>query len=352
MSTRLAVNRGLRLAALSTAILATAGCGGGGGSSTPVTDPTPTPTPPAFVLITSQNQDAVARAAVSLFYGISGVPALPAAAPVKSSSVNGAVVHALGKVGSVDGGKVGRLAVVGETGACPAGGTPTMTIDDRDNNMAVTPGDVMTLTFANCSSAPQVTLNGGLSVTLSSYSEGPGSMQMSGLFAYQQLTLVDHGYSALANGAMNATYSETIDSMNTTRSRLDATVAASGMMGSGSHAGYSETYTYDPGFATTVLEVSGTAPGMVASTTEMLNGTVLVGSLGARIQVATEPATGMHRMSAMGSYPDAGRVRVSGKDSLLQLTAMDSSNVHFDLDFTNDGVFEASKDMAWSALMQ
>ncbi len=350
MSTRLAVSRGLRLAAISTAILATAGCGGGGGSSTPPTDTTPPP--PAFVLITSQNQDAVARAAVSLFYGISGVPALPAAAPVKSSSVNGTVVHALGTLAQAGGGKVGRMAVASETAACPVSGTMTMTIDDRDNNMMVTPGDVMTLTFSNCSTAPQVAINGGLSVSISSYSEGPSTMQMSGLFSYQQLSIVDHGYSALAHGAMNATYNETIDGMGTTRSRLDATVAASGMMGSGSHAGYSDTYTYDPGFATTVLEVSGTAPGVVAATTETLNGTVLVNSLGARIKVSTDEATGMHRLSTLGSYPDAGRVRITGKDSLLQLTAMDGSNVHFDLDFTNDGVFEASKDMAWSGLMQ
>lgn len=347
MSTRLAVRRTVRLAALSTAILA-AGCGGGGGSA-----PEPTPTPaPVFVQITAQNQDAVARAAVSLFYGISGVPALPAAASTKASSVNGIVVRALGKVTQGEDGKVGRLAVVSETAPCPVSGSMTMSVDDRDNNMTLSAGDVMALTFSACSMEPGVSINGGLSVTIASYSETPSSMQMSGVFAYQQLSIVDHGYSALAHGAMNATYRESVDSANTTRSQLDATVADSGMTGSGSHAGYSDSYTYDPGFATTIVEVSGTAPGVVATTTETLNGTVLVGSFGARLRLTTDASTAMHRPSNMAAYPDAGRVRVTGKDSLLQLTAMDSATVHFDLDLTNDGVFEASKDMAWTSLMQ
>jgi hypothetical protein len=349
MSTRLALQRTVRLAALSTAILA-AGCGGGGdGGSTPPVDTTP---PPAALLqITAQNQDAVARAAIATFFSMTGVRALPTGgASAKASSVDGAVVHAFSKLPRQgDGPRVGRFAVASQSMACSVSGSVTMTVDDRDNNMALSAGDVLTLSFSSCRDEPEVMLNGALTVAISGYSETTNAMQMSGSFAYQQLTLIDHGYTSAINGAMNATFSESIDAMGTLTSRIEATVAASGLMATGAQPGYNETFTYDPGFATTLTDVSG-APPMIAAGTTLCNGTVHVASLNGRITLATDAASPVHQR-AVDAYPDTGRVRVTGQGSLLQLTVMDSTMVRIELDLTNDGVFDTAKDMAWTTLM-
>lgn len=349
MSIPLALQRTVRLAALSTAILA-AGCGGGGGGgSTPPVDTTP---PPAALLqITAQNQDAVARAAIATFFSMTGVRALPTGgASAKASSVDGAVVHAFSKLPRQgDGTRIGRFAVASQSMACSVSGSVTMTVDDRDNNLALSAGDVLTLSFSSCRDEPEVMLNGALAVTISSYSETANTMQMSGSFAYQQLTLIDHGYTSAINGAMNATFSESIDAMGTLTSRMEATVTAAGLVATGAQPGYNETFSYEPAFATTLTDVSG-APPLVPASTTACNGTVRVASLNGRITLTTDAATPVHQR-AVDAYPDRGRVRVTGQDSLLQLTVMDSTMVRIELDLSNDGVFDATKDMAWTTLM-
>lgn len=171
MSTRLALDRTLRVAAFTAAILA-AGCGGGGGGgSSP-------PAQPQLIQITSLNQDAVARATAATFFSMTGVRALPVApspgAKARANGVNEVAMHALAKVTAPDrgaGAKVGRLDVYSETLACTLGGSMTLTVDDRDNNLVMSAGDVLTIGFNQCREDASTMISGTLMLGISSAAE-------------------------------------------------------------------------------------------------------------------------------------------------------------------------------------
>jgi hypothetical protein len=351
MTVRRIFDRTLRIAALTAAVFA-AGCGGGGGGSSP-----PPPVQPQLIQITVQNQDAVARATVATFFSMTGVRALPLAPSPSpralATGVNDVAMHALSKaMAPAPGGtKASRLEVFSETAACTMGGSMTLTIDDRDNNLAISPGDVMTLAFSQCRESADSMINGALVMGIAAASETANSMQLRGTFTYQQLTIIDAGYTSAVNGAMDSVYSESIDPMTGTLNVwLESTVAAGGLVASGSTPTASDTFTYDPGFRSQSNEVTPGDPNAVGFSTIALNGTVHVNSLGGRITLVMDPMWPV-REQFNAEYPESGRVTVLGNASQLRLTVMNVERVRQELDANNDGVFEATKEVLWTELL-
>jgi hypothetical protein len=350
MSTCLALNRTVRLAVLMAAVLATS-CGGGGGDSNPQIEASP-----LLVQITAQNQDAVARATAGTFFSLSGVAALPTAAPppakAQAAGVNALTMHALSKAtgprqGASEGAR--RLSVVSQTEACTVSGTMTMTIDDRDNNAAVSAGDVLTLSFSQCKEDASTLMDGALVVGIGSISEMPGSMRIGGTFAYQQLIVIDDGYTSSLNGVTSATYTEDTAPEGSTV-RLEASVASGGLVAQSSTPKSSDTFTYGAGFASLTNEFVPSSSTATGWSTTALNGTVHVASLGGRITLVTDATTAVHQ-SFDANFPDSGQVSVLGNASQLRLTVINSDRVRMELDGNNDATYEGTKEMTWGQLL-
>jgi hypothetical protein len=309
-----------------------------------------------MVQITAANQDAVARATVAAFFTMGGVGALPTAAPapakVMADTVSAIPLYVLGKaVAPVQGpsNRASRLAVISQSEACPGGGSLTMAIDDRDGNSTLSAGDLMTFTFSQCREDASTMVNGALTMGIASVSQSATAMQLSGVFTFQQLVMVDDSYTASMNGAMNATYTETSSSTGTT-TRLDATVTPAGFVAQGSTPTVNDTFTYDGGFVAVAIEFLPSASTTMGWSTTTLNGTVLVASLGGRLTLATDPANPVHQMSA-ALHPDTGQVSVLGNASRLRLTVLATDNVRSELDANNDGTYESTKELTWAQLL-
>lgn len=350
MTARRMLDRTLRIAAVTAAILA-AGCGGGGGGGS-----TPPPAPPQLIQITAQNQDAVARSTAATFFGMTGIRALPIAPSPSAKALSGAgdiALRALSKITAPAAGanaKVGRLDVYVDELACTLGGSIRLTIDDRDNNLTISRGDVLTVAFNQCRESADTLINGALVMGISSASETPTTLQMSGTFEYQNLTVIEGGYTSSVHGVMDSTYSESVDPMGTLTTQMTSTVAASGLVASGSTPVLTDTFTYDPGFAMVSMDVEPATPTPPAFSTVALNGTVHVASLGGRITLVTDPMLPV-RDTWGEPYPSSGQVTVLGRDSRLRLTVLNVERVRLELDANNDGTFEATKELLWTELL-
>lgn len=351
MTTRLVLGRTVRLAALAAAVLAVS-CGGDGDT---VVAPI-IPQQPAFVQITAANQDAVARATVAAFFTMGGVGVLPTAAPAPAKAmadtVSAVPLYVLGKAVApvqATSSRASRLAVITQTEACPGGGSMTTTIDDRDSNTVLSPGDSMTFAFSQCREDASTMVNGTLAMGIATVSQSATTTQLSGAFTFQQLVVVDDSYTSSMNGVMNATYTETLGSTGTT-TRLDATVTPGGFVAQGSTPTVNETFTYDGGFVAVAIEFLPSASTTVGWSTTSLNGTVLVASLGARLTLVTDPATPVHQ-SMTALHPDTGQVSVLGNASRMRLTVMVTDRVRSELDANNDGTFESTKELTWAQLL-
>jgi hypothetical protein len=352
MSTRLGLARTVGLAALAATIVA-AGCGGDGSSTPPLQEQPP---PPTFVRITSQNQDAVARVTAGIFYNLSGVAAVPTAAPppAQTMGVDAVVIHALSKVigpSKQSSDLARRLSVISQTELCLISGSMTLTLDDRDNNAQPSPGDVMSLSFVNCQDDVSTLINGTLVMNIGAISVTPALSSFTGTFAFQQLTVIDAGFTSSVNGTMNVVYSETTDAAGSTTTHMETAVASSGgLVAQGSTPQFSDTFSYDAGFGSVETAFMPASTADMGWSTIVLNGTVNVASLGGRITLLMDAAAPVHEFSD-ADYPDSGQVTVVGEASRLRLTVMDAVRVRMELDANNDAAYEETKEVTWAQLM-
>lgn len=340
MSRQFAVNhQALRLAACIGAILA-AGCGGGGGGE--VVAP-----PPELLQITTQNQTAVARATALAFGTLDSIRDIPSSAvppAVQTSAASGGVKHALGKAlaAAQAAGAVRPQAVSAQTVPCPAGGSISITVDDRDNNGVPSRGDVLTMTFNDCRETASSLVRGGIGVNITNYAYP----LMSGLFTFNQLSVADETGSAAVSGAADCDYTSSTDPSGAVTTRLAMTVGAAGLVGSMSAPTMQETVTYDPGFGATFTDVQ--LPTQSGYGESVANGKAHFASLGGKISLRTDAA--IHDSWAE-NYPSSGRIVVDGYRSHLRMTVMNTTTMRLELDDNDDGAIEASRDMAWKDLL-
>jgi hypothetical protein len=336
MSRHLALQRTLQAAACVAAAFA-AGCGGGGGGDAP-------PPPPELLQITASNQVAVAQAVTVAFGVLDSTRDLPVASSSGAPRASGAdtpVKRALDAAIATTG-RALPLATASITEDCPAGGTIVVTIDDRDNNGTPSAGDVLTTAFNDCKESATSLLKGGFTINFATYS----SSQYSGLLTFGQLTLSDPEGTIALNGPANIAYSETtVPGVRTTRTEM--TVAAGGLVASVSTPRYSETLSHDPGFAGNWTDVYATTPGQ-GYDTAALNGKVGFASLNGKVVLATDPPV---KDRDVDDGPSSGTVLVTGYQSKLRLTVLNTTTARLELDANNDGVYESTRDIPWSELV-
>jgi hypothetical protein len=337
MSRQLAFHPALRVAACVAAVFAAA-CGGGGDGGEIL------PPPPELLQITAANQVAVAQA-VALDFGVldstRDIPVPTSSSAPRASGADAPVKRALGAA-IATAGRALPLATTSITETCPAGGSITITIDDRDNSGTPSAGDVLTTAFNDCKESATSLLKGGFTLNFASYS----SSQFSGLLTFGQLTLSDEDGTVAMNGPANVVYNETTAPGSRTE-RMELTVAAGGLVASVSTPRYSETLSHDPGFAGiwTSVYLSGANEGY---DTSVLNGRVGFASLNGKVILATDPPV---KELFADDTAESGTVLITGYQSKLRMTVLNTTTARLELDANNDGVYESTRDIPWSELM-
>ena len=325
-----------RLIACLGAVIA-AGCGGG-------SDEVLTPPPPELLQITSGNQVAVAGATAMNFSILDSLRDVPTAAASGAPQARGTadpVKHALGR-------SVARIAravplgTISVTEPCPFSGSIAITLDDRDNNAAPSPGDVLTSVFNDCREEASSLINGSFAVNIAGYSNS----LLSGLFTFSALTVADADGTITMSGQADLAYAVSSDSAGTWTTRIEMKVAPAGLGASISSPQYRETFNYDADFGAQWTDVSPVAAS--GYSTSVLNGKFLAASLGAKTIVATDPPI---RDVWVDDGPQSGAALITGHQSRLRMTVVSTTTARLELDANNDGTFEETRDIPWSELL-
>lgn len=321
------------LLAAGLAVALAAGCGGG----------SDTPGPPELLQITAGNQVAVAGATAANFTGLDALRdtgAVGASSAARPAAVDGSTKRALGKVFATAS-RSYPLAVISGTVPCASGGLIAISLDDRDNSQGPSAGDVLTATFNNCREDPFSQIKGEFAVDISDYAEP----MISGLFRFSQLTLEAPEGTIAVDGRASIAYATSLDSAGTSTTRVDMKVPAAGLVSTVETTGYKETFTYDAEFGATWNDVTpAAAPGY---STAALNGRVSFASLG-KVLLATDPP--FREVWEQGG-PLSGAVLITGHQSRLRVSVLNTTNARLELDANNDGTFESTRDIPWSELL-
>jgi hypothetical protein len=333
--------------ALCSALLAA--CGGGGGSSASAPAPT--------VTLSATNQGPVTRATLdgAQAIGSSGpfaqadratAQSLGSAAPSGSlGALQVAVRRGLVAAFLTQQGRMGATAVrpagtSSSTDACNVSGSVTTTLNDADNNLSVSSGDSLTLTFNQCQDSTGDTVDGTMAFTIGTVtSAAAGDVRFTGNLAFQQVDVTSGARSAAIGGSVAVSAAITSSSF-----QLAITVGSNALTVETTAPGYANTITYEQDMRLTVVENEG----LVAQTDVTLDGAFTASSIGGRILVSTVVPV---QQIATDAYPSSGQIVVTGAmGTHLRITALDATQVQLELDANGDGAYERSGTFAWGTL--
>ena len=339
------------------ATLAACGGGGGDGDGPFVSRGT--------VVLTPVNRDTAARAlATSIMAlgastaipvaGEGGATALRAVAPTPfgaarlgiaawlPSRVLNAVWEAVGSRGQpAHSGSMWPLAVVvGAPVACLVGGTVAVTVDDRDNNNQLSPGDLWSFDFRQCQDNASGILSGVVSIgftsivtaTLPAFSARMNFLQFS-----QEAGNGRHGLSITGSAAFD--YAQT----SSTAERLRLTADGNVLTSVHTHLPFTENLTLQSGFYQAARYDSST--GLTSTTTA---GTVRSQALGGSVVASSQvPIV----VSDSDCYPRSGVLDALGSTGRVRLSVLSSSQVRIELDADDNGGFESGSTLPWDTLI-
>ena len=328
----------LSILASATLLATLAACGGGGGDS---------PSQPGGdkVTITSANQDQVVRASVNA--GLSVSTAQNRAGGSSPASVADRS-HALGTVmqRAMSAAQASRKGIASatvhpsvsgnETLACGVSGTLTVSVDDRDANNALSSGDVISVSFAQCKDTASSSINGAITISLTGT---PTATQLTASANFQNVAVVEDGVTSTIAGSVTVAENDTdLDTVTT------LSVGSGGLTASTASSSYNDSVSFAAGF---VIQTDEATSG--ASTTVSLSGTMTAQSLGGSITISTPQA--LVQLSS-DTYPSAGQVIVTGASgSAVRVTVLDNTQVKVDLDANGDGTYESTATVAWTSLI-
>ena len=361
-----ALRRRALLTATGAALLAA--CGGSSDAPTPA--PAPAPGPVA-VLISAANQDVVARAATNVVVSAATTGAV---APLAAGGSSGGSKRpagtgglSLATAGSIGGlmqqvneyvlqprfaltgavaaaaGPVRALARVVQTEACGVSGNITITIDDTDNSASLSAGDSIGFSFNACRSGLGETIDGGLSLAVSTVA----GANLSGTLTYTQFTVSTAEATLAVNGAVTLAYTE-VGTLATYRT----VIGAAGLTTRVNAPPFTDEITLRAGFEQVVTsDRAAVAPGSTATglNTARIDGTLSTLQLGGVVTVAT--VTPFVRYS-IDPYPRAGQLTATGANgSRVRVTAVSVTTVRVELDANGDGSYEQSRELPWGTLL-
>jgi hypothetical protein len=326
--------------------LSLAACGGGGGD-----DGGQIP-PPGEIDLTASNQDSVtAAAAVAVQGGL----------VINSVGLTGG-----GSAGTAAVGKVLQSASRKAVAALPAGrkqadglidvsslfgcasGTVTATLDDRDNSLSVTVGDVLSATFGNCQVDPasDELLNGSMAATYTNVVQSPLTVGANVSVANLRDSSQQAGRSMTLNGGFTLSYVEPNASTSTTQITVPSALSLQVV-----HPLYQDTVGLQPGYALTLYYDSATPPGAASGGRTIIEavGKVSSARAGGVFNVWSQPP-GLDFWD-IDPYPRSGQVLLQGRNGAIMLTVLSTTTVRVELDANGDAVYEASKDVLWESLI-
>lgn len=217
-----------------------------------------------------------------------------------------------------------------------AGGTASMTWNDADNSLGLTPGDSFSITFDDClDSEDQETSSGSISMTLNSVSGNPRTdlvWSVNITLTMTNLTITDGAGTDTLNGDITL-------AMSSNDGGVNAAGAISGNSLTVTENGVTETLS---DYTITFTNNDATSAYTIDS-----SGTVSSSELGGSVRFET--LTTFEGIDP--DYPHTGVMKITGaSDSSITLAAIDSTTVRLDIDEDGDGVTDLTLTARWSEL--
>lgn len=341
------MRRGFRLVSVGLLGFALAACGGGGGD-----EPVDAVPPPGDVDLTAANQTSAARATAVAVQGglvlnttgvIGGGP--PGTAGV-ATLVQQASLKAIRALSMAHERSQGLLDV-SFLFYCVSGSV-TATLDDRDNSLSATPGDVLSASFVNCQveSGSDELLNGALTATYTAAAQAPLTVGATVELANLRDSSLISGRSVTLNGGFALSYVEPNVSTSTTRITVPSTLSIAVV-----HPLYQDTVGLQPGYSLTMYYDLNPPPGAPSGGRTIIEvlGKVSSARVGGIFNVWSQPP-GMDLWD-IDPYPRSGNVLLQGRNGHVNLTVLSNASVRLELDATGDGVYESSQDVPWESLL-
>ena len=235
--------------------------------------------------------------------------------------------------------KVVTGAISSEVMNCSGGGSVNVQLNDANGNEQLDAGDSASFDASNCVEAG-VTISGGIGMVINTAS---GDLDGTAYNATVAVTLTGLRVATAAGGATGS------GSMQLAVSSTDAEtyaveITVSSMTMSGLFAGVNDTITLQNWQSTSRTARSNG----VLRTSISASGTTISSVLGSVVVATVQPMV----QDEGADYPASGRITATGANgSLLQITALNSSDVLLELDADGNGVFETRSTKAWSDLI-
>jgi len=303
-------------------------CGGGGGGGEPVVL--------QKIDLTVANRDSVAHAVVGGALGIGG-------ADVGLPGAVGAAVQSRVKE-TAQSARARPMLVASETFLCTVSGSFTLTIDDRDNNYQITPGDVITVVFNECWNTLSEMANGTMTMEITnvlSTTDFDARATFTSLSTEDRLQNQVHRVTL--GGTMLATYREQSSSRNTMRLTTEGEFTV-GLV----TPVFSDTVTLASGFTQDIAEDTVAMPpsgsGGPGRSVATVTGDLKSANAGGWVSVKTDEAVVSY---AGDAFPRSGTLQVNGQKGEMHITAQDTVTVRCDLDDDDDGATEDSATVNW-----
>lgn len=229
-----------------------------------------------------------------------------------------------------------------------ASGTVSATLDDRDNSLSATPGDVLNASFGNCQvdSSSDELLNGALTATYTNVVQSPLTVGATVVVNNLRDSSQQSGRSVTLNGGFTLNYVEPNASTSTTQ--ITVPNALSVQVG---HPLYQDTVGLQPGYAIRLFDDLATPPGAGSGgrTTIEVLGKVSSTRVGGIFDVWSQPP-GLDLWD-VDRYPRSGQVLLQGRNGKILLTVLSNTTVRLELDANDDAVYESSQDVPWDSLL-
>jgi hypothetical protein len=218
---------------------------------------------------------------------------------------------------------------------CGVSGTVDVTVN-FSNPEQPSINDSFAFQFTDCDDGTGVTLNGGMTVTISAIDGdmASGNMLLGMRIEFSALAVTEGGETTSANG----TISIEIDTRDPTVTTI--TVATTALVTTS--AGTEEVLS---NFTVQVTEDSSMFPTAVTVDTSFTFSSPLIGG-----QVTVTTSLSLQSMGA--DNPFVGELRIEGAEgAVIVMIALDANTVRLEIDIDGDGATDETVDMSWDELM-
>ncbi|MEC5385508.1 hypothetical protein VVD49_07210 [Uliginosibacterium sp. H3] len=322
------------------------GGGGGGGSGSPANTPAASSSSAAAVTdITASNQNQVANTgitSVNAALSIAGGARSPSSGSVSTLALDASpsLQHSVAEI--IDArirslvmreGSVFAVAAItsSSTTACTGGGSYVGT-EVYASSSTDTVGDTYTVVYTNCIESG-LTLNGTVKLELRAFNANRTSFSIR--VAYTSLRAASGTTSMVYNGTYDL--STLYATGSTTYGLTDGNISASFVS-----SGYTGTLGLSGMATTSVVPTSGNITNNPVKLG--LTATIAGTSIGMQIEAVAPVVT-----TSSGTYV-SGKIKITGRGSILYVTFLGSGSVKVDLDANGDGTIDSTKTTTITAL--